>query len=209
MRCRTVSQSLYFPPMRWRVYLCGHPSILIRCTVFDCLCPLERARPGLRSAAWSRSGEELRWQICFDGRQKICTIFRMGLVSNIRDRRHNQVVHTLPTQWKPEKWYYLETSSNGLKNFLKCRTVGLCMTHNRLLNYHVVRSTKPVHFIFPIFIAARDRCMPREETHLAKYPLYPDGRRTQAALLLTLRRYDATIADGPSVFVFITYPSFH
>jgi hypothetical protein len=77
---------------------------------------------------------------------------------------------------KPEKWYYLETSSNGLKNFLKCRTVGLCMTHNRLLNYHVVRSTKPVHFIFPIFIAARDRCMPREETHLAKYPHYPDGR---------------------------------
>lgn len=119
-----------------------------------------------------------------------------GSFSKIRVRRHNQVVHTLPTQWKPEKWYYLETSSNGLKNFLKCRTVGLCMTHNRLLNYHVVRSTKPVHFIFPIFIAARDRCMPREETHLAKYPLYPDGRRTQAALLLTLRRYDATIAEG-------------
>ena len=113
-------------------------------------------------------------------RNSLCTTSRMGLVSNARERPHNQAVHTFSTQRKPEKWYYLETTSNGLKNFLKCRTVGLCMTHNRLLGYHVVRSTKPVHFIFPIFIAARDRCMPREEAHLAKYPDYPDGRRTRA-----------------------------
>ena len=71
-------------------------------------------------------------------------------------------------------WYYLETSSNGLKNFLKCRTVGLCMTHNRLLGCHVVRSTKPVHYIFPVFISPRDRRMPRDEKHLAKHPHYPD-----------------------------------
>ena len=76
---------------------------------------------------------------------------------------------------KPEKWYYLETSSNGLKDFLKCRTVGLCMTHNGLLNNHVVRSTKPVHYIDPVFIPSRDKRMPREETHLAKYPNYPDS----------------------------------
>ena len=79
----------------------------------------------------------------------------------------------LPARRKPEKFYYLETSSNGLKDFLKCRTVGLCITHNRLLNCHVVRSTKPVHYIDPVFIPARDKRMPREETHLAKYPSYP------------------------------------
>ena len=51
------------------------------------------------------------------------------------------------------------------------------MTHNRLMNHHVVRSTKPVHYIDPVFIPARDKRMPREDTHLAKYPDYPDCRR--------------------------------
>ncbi len=27
--------------------------------------------------------------------------------------------------------YYLESERNGVKDFLRCRTVGLCMTHNR------------------------------------------------------------------------------
>ena len=88
-------------------------------------------------------------------------------------------------------WYYLETSSNGLKNFLKCRTVGLCMTHNRLLGCHVVRSTKPVHYIFPVFISPRDRRMPRDEKHLAKHPHYPD-RWWTAYLVRSIAVHDSS-----------------
>ena len=29
---------------------------------------------------------------------------------------------------KPEKWYYMETQGNALKDWLKCRTVGLLNT---------------------------------------------------------------------------------
>lgn len=51
--------------------------------------------------------------------------------------------------------YYLETERNGVKDFLQCRTVGLCMSHNRLLNFHVVRSTRPlavVNAVFAVFV---------------------------------------------------------
>ena len=75
---------------------------------------------------------------------------------------------------KPEKWYYLEGDRSGVKEFLKCRTVGLCMTHNRLLNFHVVRSTKPVTFTPSDFVAPRGVRIPREQSHLTKYPGYPD-----------------------------------
>ena len=113
------------------------------------------------------------------------SLSRMGLVSNTTERLKPR---NLPAQRKPEKFYYLETSSNGLKDFLKCRTVGLCITHNRLLNCHVVRSTKPVHYIDPVFIPARDKRMPREETHLAKYPSYPACWRTSMYTTYATRR---------------------
>ena len=44
--------------------------------------------------------------------------------------------------------YFLETQKGGIKDWLQCRTVGLPMTHNRLLNFHVVRNTRSVQFIF-------------------------------------------------------------
>eukprot|EP00973_Karenia_brevis_P033417 4608663-Karenia_brevis.AAC.1 len=44
---------------------------------------------------------------------------------------------------KAEKWYYLETQRDGVRDFIKARTIGLCMAHNRLLGYRVVRSTRP------------------------------------------------------------------
>jgi hypothetical protein len=96
-----------------------------------------------------------------------------ALLQTLETDRTTKRCIDFPAQRKPEKFYYLETSSNGLEDFLKCRTVGLCITHNRLLNCHVVRSTKPVHYVDPVFIPARDKRMPREETHLAKHPAYP------------------------------------
>ena len=42
---------------------------------------------------------------------------------------------------KPEKWYYLETESQGVKGFLEARTVGLPICHNQLLGFRVVRNT--------------------------------------------------------------------
>ena len=71
-------------------------------------------------------------------------------------------------------WYYLEGDRSGVKEFLKCRTVGLCMTHNRLLNFHVVRSTKPVTFTPADFVAPRGIRIPREQSHMNKHPAYPD-----------------------------------
>jgi len=75
---------------------------------------------------------------------------------------------------KPEKWYYLETQRDGVKDFLKCRTVGLCMTHNRLLNFHVVRNTRPVQFTPTAFVPEKGSKTARDPSHLEKHPLYPD-----------------------------------
>ena len=75
---------------------------------------------------------------------------------------------------KAEKWYYLETERNGLRNFLKCRTFGLCMAHNRLLGFHVVRSTRPVIWTPPAFIPERTSRTPRPDWHIEQKPDYPD-----------------------------------
>ena len=76
---------------------------------------------------------------------------------------------------KPEKWYYLEVERNGVKDFLQCRTVGVCMAVNRLLNFHVVRSTRPCQFIPTNFLAHKEFRSKREDGHLAKFPDYPDA----------------------------------
>ena len=75
---------------------------------------------------------------------------------------------------KPEKWYYMETENNGLKDWLKCRTIGLCMVFNRLLNFHVVRSTRPCQFTPTCFIGKKQYRNLRDGNHLRKYPDYPD-----------------------------------
>ena len=75
---------------------------------------------------------------------------------------------------KPEKWYYMTTERDGVKDFLKCRTLGLCMAHNRLLNFHVVRSTRPIQYIPAWFVPPKEHRTLRTPQHVRKNPEYPD-----------------------------------
>ena len=55
---------------------------------------------------------------------------------------------------KPEPWYFLPTTggeANPVKRFLQSRNVGLCMCHNRMLGFHVVRTTVSTQFLWPQF----------------------------------------------------------
>lgn len=81
---------------------------------------------------------------------------------------------------KAEKGYYMETQRDGtqqvntVKDFLKCRTVGMCMAHNRLLSFRVVRSTRPVQYTPTTFIPMREHRTPREAQHIQRVLDYPD-----------------------------------
>jgi len=83
---------------------------------------------------------------------------------------------------KPEKSYYLETLTEGakelppnsVKKLLHCRTVGICMAHNRLLGYKVVRSTRPVVYTPTKFAPPREMSTPRQPGHLTHCPDYPN-----------------------------------
>ena len=61
-----------------------------------------------------------------------------------------------------------------MKRYLQCRNCGLCMAHNRLLGYRVVRSTVPTLFLWPQFTVDPATRMARGEEHLAKAARYPD-----------------------------------
>ena len=52
--------------------------------------------------------------------------------------------------------------------------MGLCMAHNRLLGYRVVRNTRPVTYTPAIFIPERESRTPREPEHIQRLPTYPD-----------------------------------
>ena len=71
-------------------------------------------------------------------------------------------------------WYYLETERDGVRDFIKARTVGLCMAQNRLLGFRVVRNTRPVQYTPGEFIPARENRTPRELKHIERLPNYPD-----------------------------------
>ena len=80
---------------------------------------------------------------------------------------------------KPEPWYYLETSTPGgeanpVKRFLQCRNIGLCMCHNRLMGFNVVRSTVPTVFLSPQFTFDPSQRIQRQADHLENVPRYPD-----------------------------------
>ncbi len=80
---------------------------------------------------------------------------------------------------KPEPWYYMETSTPGgeanpVKRFLQCRNVGLCMCHNRLMGFHVVRSTVPTKFLWPQFTVEPASRLRRQEAHIENVARYPD-----------------------------------
>ena len=111
------------------------------------------------------------------------------------------------------QWYYLETEhEGGLRSFLKCRTFGLCMAHNRLLGFHVVRSTRPVVWTPGEFVPERSSRTPRTAFHIERYPDYPDPHfhlnhtgkyffRNEALRDLRLEQYNrywATVDEGAS-----------
>ena len=75
---------------------------------------------------------------------------------------------------KPERYFFMESETNGVKTWLKARTIGLCATFNRLLNYHSVRSTKPVTFLPSAFVRDTEYSSRRAESHLARFPEHPD-----------------------------------
>ena len=72
------------------------------------------------------------------------------------------------------QWYYLETENNALKDWLKCRTVGLCMCFNRLLNFHPVRPTRPCQYTSGNFIGKAAYRNARDPGHIERVPDYPD-----------------------------------
>ena len=79
---------------------------------------------------------------------------------------------------KPEKHFYMQTEEtfqkDSVKFFLKARTVGLCMAHNRLFNFRVVRSTVPVVYHHTEFVPKLLWRFERDAAHLEKHPDYPD-----------------------------------
>ena len=77
---------------------------------------------------------------------------------------------------KPEKWYVIEVTKNGLKDWLKSRTVGLCMVFNRILNFHVVRSTRPCQYTPACFIGKKEYRNLRDPGHVQRTPDYPDPK---------------------------------
>ena len=70
----------------------------------------------------------------------------------------------------------LEVSKNSLKDWLKSRTVGLCMAFNRMMNFHVVRGTRPCQFTPACFIGKKEYRNLRDPGHMQKHPDYPDPK---------------------------------
>ena len=64
-------------------------------------------------------------------------------------------------------------AANPVKQFLKSRNVGLCMAHNRLMNFHVVRSTVPTQYIHPQFLVEAQARAERSQEHKDS-TAYPD-----------------------------------
>ena len=65
---------------------------------------------------------------------------------------------------------------NGLKAWLQGRVVGLCMTWARLLQHHIVRSTRAVVWTPPKFVEPPGTASLRTDDHLVKAPKYPDPK---------------------------------
>lgn len=116
---------------------------------------------------------------------------------------------------KAEKWYFLENVKDGVKDWLRCRTIGLCMAHNRLLGNRVVKSTRPVQYTHCTFVPKTEQRCPRDETHKNRCPDYPDSEyyltktqqyffRSEALRHLTIEQYQRYLStsgdntEGPS-----------
>ena len=75
---------------------------------------------------------------------------------------------------KPEKYFYLDSKIDDVKQFLKCRTIGICMAINRIMGFRVVRSTHSVTKTSPSFVPPSWNRMPRDRSHQQRNPDYPD-----------------------------------
>ena len=76
---------------------------------------------------------------------------------------------------KPEPFFWLEhKQKDPVKDHILARTVGLPLCINRLLNFHVVRNTRPVHFTPARFVPDEQHRTPRESDHKKFCPGYPD-----------------------------------
>ena len=49
------------------------------------------------------------------------------------------------------------------------------MCHNRIMGFHVVRSTRPTVYVYPQFTVDPASRFSRTEEHVANVPQYPDG----------------------------------
>ncbi len=67
----------------------------------------------------------------------------------------------------------METLQDGVKSFLKARTVGVCIAISRLLNFRVVRSTRPVVFTPVKFVPDAWARTTRSPDHCRRCPGYP------------------------------------
>ena len=61
-----------------------------------------------------------------------------------------------------------------MKEWLKCRTVGLCMCFNKILGFHPVRATRPCQYTEGTFIPKVAYRSPRDPGHISRAPDYPD-----------------------------------
>ncbi len=64
--------------------------------------------------------------------------------------------------------------NNGLEHWLRARTVGLCMTYNRLMEFRVVRSTRCVVWTPARMVEDSEHSMRRTPEHVARHEHYPD-----------------------------------
>ena len=93
-----------------------------------------------------------------------------------RKFRNQSLGHTQQSTAQSQRsgTYFLETVADGLKNWLKARTVGISMAFNRLLSFHVVRSTRPCQYVPACFIGKKEYRNLRDPGHIEKCPQYPD-----------------------------------
>ena len=66
--------------------------------------------------------------------------------------------------------------ANPVKRFLQTRNVGLCMCHNRLLGFHVVRSAVATVYLWPQFAVDANTRVERSPDHKENVPNYPDSQ---------------------------------
>ena len=87
---------------------------------------------------------------------------------------------------------------NGLKAWLQGRVVGLCMTWARLLQHHIVRSTRAVVWTPPKFLEPPGSASLRTDDHRVKAPKDPDPKNYVSYIGKYLFRRAAPLCARPN-----------